>query len=119
MARRPAAGGLSCQCRLVAILSAIPALAVAPVVAQVAGEAGRPAAAPVVTAPSGMAADGRNYVIPFVVLTDVETDFGPAPPAPDDALRDASVDTPDTEAGRRRPARQNVVIERTGGVNLR
>lgn len=52
-----------------------------------------------------MAADGRNYVIPFVVLTDVETDFGPAPPAPDGTLRDASVDTPDTEAGRRQAGR--------------
>ncbi len=45
--------------------------------------------------PQAVPADGRDYVIPFMVLTDIETDFSLAPPPPDDNLRDASTETID------------------------
>lgn len=47
------------------------------------------------TAAPATAADERRYVIPFMALTDIETDFSLTPSVPDDVLRDASIESID------------------------
>lgn len=86
--------------RVGTILSVFLGLAAIPVAAQAADETDRAVASPPPPAvdaapPSALAADGQDYVIPFMVLTDIETDFSLVPPSSNEIIRDASIESID------------------------
>lgn len=41
--------------------------------------------------PLAVIAEDRDYIIPFMALSDIETDFSLIPPTPDEIIRDASI----------------------------
>ena len=92
--------------RAVVVLAAALNMVAASAVAQVAGETDRPITSHMLSTVDAIPpVDSPDYVIPFMVLTDIETDFGLAPPSPDDVLRDASIDVIDPETGHRQARR--------------
>lgn len=97
--------------RCLMTLTVLLAIAAAPAAAQADDEAddglttkpagsvaGDPAARPA-------AAEDRDYVIPFMVLTDIDTDFSLAPPSGDDVLHDTSQESIDAMFDRRQANR--------------
>ena len=71
-----------------------------PAVAQGVGEIDRSATAfspPAADAPPRLAvmAEDRDYVIPFMALSEIDTDFNLVPPTSDEIIRDASIESID------------------------
>lgn len=73
------------------------ALAAMPAAAQGVGEIDRSVLAPSPSAADdaprfAVMAEDQNYVIPFMVLSEIETDFSLVPPTSDEIIRDALIE---------------------------